>query len=97
MKKWQCTVCSYIYTGDEPPEKCPICGANRSRFAEITSEQQDIEPNTTESITKSGGSKFSYFYNILVEQMVKHHVHPISVHVPSVCDIPCFRYFIQSQ
>lgn len=32
MKKWKCTVCGYIHTGDEPPEKCPVCGADSSRF-----------------------------------------------------------------
>ncbi len=36
MKKWKCTVCGYIHTGDEPPEKCPVCGAPRSRFIEIS-------------------------------------------------------------
>ena len=36
MKKWKCSVCGFVYTGDEPPEKCPVCGAPRSRFVEIT-------------------------------------------------------------
>lgn len=36
MKKWKCTVCGYIHTGDEPPEKCPVCGAPKSRFIEVT-------------------------------------------------------------
>ena len=36
MKKWKCTVCGYIHTGDEPPEKCPVCGAPRSRFIDVT-------------------------------------------------------------
>ena len=36
MKKWKCTVCGYIHTGDEPPEKCPVCGAPRSKFIDVT-------------------------------------------------------------
>ena len=32
MKKWRCTVCGYIHEGEEPPEQCPVCGAERSRF-----------------------------------------------------------------
>ena len=36
MKKWKCTVCGYIHTGDEPPEKCPVCGAPKNRFIEVT-------------------------------------------------------------
>jgi rubredoxin len=36
MKKWKCLVCGYIHTGDEPPEKCPVCGAPKSQFVEVT-------------------------------------------------------------
>lgn len=32
MKKWKCTVCGYIHIGDEPPEKCPVCGAPKEKF-----------------------------------------------------------------
>jgi len=27
MKKWRCGVCGYVHDGDNPPEKCPKCGA----------------------------------------------------------------------
>ncbi|WP_354669422.1 rubredoxin-like domain-containing protein, partial [uncultured Muribaculum sp.] len=33
-KKFICTVCGYIHEGDEAPEKCPLCGAPRSKFEE---------------------------------------------------------------
>ena len=36
MKKWKCLVCGYIHTGDEPPEKCPVCGAPKSQFIDVT-------------------------------------------------------------
>ncbi len=32
MKKWVCTVCGYVHEGDEPPEKCPQCGAPKEKF-----------------------------------------------------------------
>jgi hypothetical protein len=38
MKKWKCTVCGYVHTGNEPPEKCPVCGADRSKFVELIEE-----------------------------------------------------------
>ena len=25
MKKWRCTACGYIHTGETPPEQCPKC------------------------------------------------------------------------
>ncbi len=46
MKKWKCTVCGYIHTGDEPPEKCPVCGAPKSRFIDI-SEAEAPAPEPT--------------------------------------------------
>lgn len=36
MKKWKCTVCGYIHVGEEPPEKCPVCGAPRSKFIDVS-------------------------------------------------------------
>lgn len=34
MKKWQCSVCGYVHTGDTPPDKCPVCGADQDLFME---------------------------------------------------------------
>jgi rubrerythrin len=34
MKKWVCPVCGYVHEGDQPPEKCPQCGAAGSKFTE---------------------------------------------------------------
>lgn len=35
MKKWECTVCGYIHEGEEPPDECPVCGADKSQFVLI--------------------------------------------------------------
>jgi rubrerythrin len=34
MKKWVCSLCGYVYTGDQPPASCPQCGAPASKFKE---------------------------------------------------------------
>ncbi len=34
MKKWVCTVCGYVYEGENPPEECPVCKAPASKFQE---------------------------------------------------------------
>jgi rubrerythrin len=34
MKQWVCKVCGYVYTGDNPPENCPQCGASQDKFEE---------------------------------------------------------------
>ena len=39
MKKYVCAVCGYVHTGDEAPEKCPQCGAPKSKFSELVSSE----------------------------------------------------------
>lgn len=34
MRTWVCKVCGYIHIGDEPPVKCPQCGAPKEKFEE---------------------------------------------------------------
>ena len=38
MKKFICTICGYIHEGDTPPEVCPICKADSSKFKELNNE-----------------------------------------------------------
>lgn len=35
MAKWKCTVCGYIYEGDNPPEVCPLCKQPADKFEKI--------------------------------------------------------------
>ena len=35
MKKFICTVCGYVYEGEEAPEFCPQCKVPRSKFKEL--------------------------------------------------------------
>lgn len=35
MTKWKCKVCGYVYEGEEPPAKCPICGQPASAFEKV--------------------------------------------------------------
>lgn len=48
-KQWRCTVCGYIHSGENPPDICPVCGANASFFELIP--QADETKSTTEVIT----------------------------------------------
>ncbi|TGE38922.1 rubredoxin [Desulfosporosinus fructosivorans] len=38
MKKWQCSVCGYIFEGNEPPDRCPMCGAPKEKFVLLPDE-----------------------------------------------------------
>lgn len=61
MKKYVCTVCGYIYEGETPPEKCPICNAPSSKFDEVKGDLQwadehrigvaaDVDPKIIEDL-----------------------------------------------
>ncbi len=34
-KKWICTVCGYVHTGDEAPDTCPQCRQPKEKFNEL--------------------------------------------------------------
>jgi rubredoxin/uncharacterized membrane protein len=106
MKKWKCTVCGYIHTGEEPPEICPVCGADKSKFILVTDTSEDSAPDArpdspadakaektpskpkpedrTEAAKSSPAPKPGLFsYETATNLMVKHHLHPITVHFPN--------------
>ena len=39
MKKWVCTVCGYVYEGENPPEFCPVCKQPASKFKEQSADK----------------------------------------------------------
>ena len=39
MSKFVCSVCGYIYEGEQPPEKCPQCGVPGSKFNKVEEEK----------------------------------------------------------
>jgi len=41
-KRWRCTVCGYIHEDDAPPERCPICGADKSQFVLVGNERTGL-------------------------------------------------------
>lgn len=90
MKKWECTVCGYIHEGPEPPEECPICGADQSKFIELESEEpSETQTDPQDSETEETDEKYvssttaTRKYDKFLDLMVKHHVHPVSVHIPN--------------
>ena len=40
--KWKCSVCNFIWEGDNPPEKCPKCGSPGEQYTELSSEEQEL-------------------------------------------------------
>ena len=52
MKKWVCTVCGYVYEGENPPEKCPQCGVPASKFIKILKKNR-IEDEGRKKVRKT--------------------------------------------
>lgn len=42
MKKFRCTVCNFIYEGDDAQDKCPRCGAPKEKFEQIPEEKTKL-------------------------------------------------------
>jgi len=98
MKKWRCTVCGYIHNGDEPPEKCPVCGADKSLFEEVV-EEAPAEAQDTKTVKDTPAAEpeiagnidlgtepqtiLGRIYQFNIQMMLKHHAHPVSVHIPN--------------
>ncbi|MFP4032500.1 MAG: rubredoxin-like domain-containing protein [Desulfococcaceae bacterium] len=123
VQKWICTVCGYIHEGPEPPDECPVCGADKSAFEPLEEESQATEtaPKASDdsgeadqpaAAAESGETEKSAespkaetkkprpnpraydlgeppkegvgrWYYLLLDQMLKHHAHPVSVHIPN--------------
>lgn len=42
-KEWRCTVCDYVYVGNELPDQCPKCGADKKAFVLVEEEGIKLE------------------------------------------------------
>ncbi len=87
MKKWICSVCGYTVSANEPPEQCPVCGADKSLFIFV---EEDAAQNETSSQMDQKSSDAPESKNIkdtildmLKNTISRHHLHPISVHIPN--------------
>lgn len=90
MKKWECTVCGYIHEGEEPPDECPVCSADKSMFVEVVEEggATESEPSvSTQPVSAPQAPVQSTpllkLYAFASAQILKHHLHPIMVHTPN--------------
>ncbi|PHR30268.1 MAG: rubredoxin-type Fe(Cys)4 protein [Desulfotalea sp.] len=91
-KQWRCTVCGYVHNGVEPPEKCPVCGADKSLFVELDvegnavgGEEEDVAavaPGETVTDANKGETDVTLFSRIS-SLVLKLHLHPIHTHFPN--------------
>lgn len=67
MKRFVCTVCGYVYEGEEPPKECPICKQPASKFREEDIDLEKENSQISSSSNKNNVTDLSYdnnFYRI---------------------------------
>ncbi|MDZ7665730.1 MAG: DUF2231 domain-containing protein [Desulfotignum sp.] len=96
MKAWKCTICNYVHRGESPPEKCPVCGADKTKFVEIeipdepektasgadATEMETSAPAPPEPESAKPSAPRS-LYQTVTQLMLQYHAHPILVHTPN--------------
>lgn len=74
-KTWRCTVCGYLHKGENPPDICPVCGVDASKF-ELVAEtpSQAAEPTTWRAtLTQKGMDLFNEIQASFVPHAVAAH------------------------
>ena len=99
-KKWRCTICGYIHEGVELPDICPVCGSDNNAFEEVVeapvaavepSHERSVSAPTVAPVPVDGKTEpdqaspafFERLRKAVIHQVMKHHVHPVSVHIPN--------------
>jgi len=98
MATWRCTVCGYTMRGEEPPERCPQCGAPREKFVQVCeagaqsggeSGESAAAPAVSgegqpqEAETPPAEAEPGGVVGRLGPFLTRFRIHPISVHVPN--------------
>ncbi len=87
MKKWECTVCGYVHEGEEPPEKCPVCGAEKEKFVEVNASEEANGQAQVEGVEGASAAVVPPGPSTILEKVtaliLDNHLHPISVHGPN--------------
>ena len=85
MKKYECTICGYIYADAKESVKfedlpddwtCPICGAPKSVFKEIEEEKEEkpAESDEEDNLTELSNSEISYICSNLAKACEKEYL-----------------------
>lgn len=39
---WRCSACRYVWDGEEPPDRCPKCGAKTEKFERLEDQAMEL-------------------------------------------------------
>ena len=82
MKKFVCSVCGYVYEGEEAPEFCPVCKAPKAKFVEQSGEMswaaehvvgiKDVDPEIVQGLRENFNGECSEVGMYLAMARVAH-------------------------
>lgn len=87
MKRFVCTVCGYVYEGEEPPKECPICKQPASKFCEEDIDLDKENSNISSSSNKNNVTDLSYdnnFYRVDKSCRYMEEIHQMAVSGKSI-------------
>lgn len=85
-KKWRCTVCGYLHTGDQPPDICPVCQADASKF-EMIGEPDVGQESRVDVVRKQALALFT-------EMKASFVPHAVAAHFPNALLPTCFLFLL---
>jgi predicted nucleic acid-binding Zn-ribbon protein len=83
---WRCGACTFVWDGEEPPDKCPKCGSAKEKYAEL----EDKAAELVERSRFTNGLHMSLF--ALLEQVMDLAEDGIDDNL----DAPCVKVFTQA-
>ena len=87
MKRFVCTVCGYVYEGEEPPKECPICKQPASKFREEDIDLEKENSQISSSSNKNNVTDLSYdnnFYRVDKSCRYMEEIHQMAVSGKSI-------------
>jgi rubredoxin len=83
MRMWQCSVCGFIFDGNEAPSKCPKCGAPQEKFEKLSDE----------SVSKIHRSRFTNNIHMELFTLMEKAIDICKKGIEDDLDPPCVALF----
>jgi rubredoxin/uncharacterized membrane protein len=89
-KTWRCTVCGYLHTGENPPDFCPVCGVDASKF-ELIGPAETAELPALKSRSEQLKEKALRLFDEIKASFVPH---AVAAHFPNALLPTCFLFLL---
>lgn len=89
-KTWRCTVCGYLHTGDQPPDVCPVCKVDASKFELVSEPESDAADEPKKKSDKLKAEALA-----LIKEMQATFVpHAVAAHFPNALLPTAFLFLV---